>query len=60
MLRDWLDRVLGGERERSLEPRPETRVIDGIPVHMSDAPCLSPMSHRSSGVSSALRARVLS
>jgi len=34
MLRGWLDRVLGGERERSLEPRPETRVIDGIPVHV--------------------------
>jgi hypothetical protein len=34
MLRDWLDRVLGSERERSREPRPETRVIDGIPVHV--------------------------
>lgn len=34
MWSDWLDRVLGGERERSLEPRPETRVIDGIPVHV--------------------------
>ena len=34
MLRDWLDRVLGGERERSLEPRPETRVVGGIPVHV--------------------------
>jgi hypothetical protein len=34
MFRDWLDRVLGGGRERSLEPRPETRVIDGIPVHV--------------------------
>ena len=34
MLRDWLDRVLGGDRERSQEPRPETRVIDGIPVHV--------------------------
>lgn len=34
MLRDWLDRVLGGDRERSTEPRPETRVIDGIPVHV--------------------------
>jgi hypothetical protein len=34
MLRGWLDRVLGGERENSLEPRPETRVIDGIPVHV--------------------------
>ena len=34
MWSDWLDRVLGGERERSLEPRPEMRVIDGIPVHV--------------------------
>jgi hypothetical protein len=34
MLRDWLDRVLGGDRERALEPRPETRVIGGIPVHV--------------------------
>lgn len=34
MWSDWLDRMLGGERERSLEPRPETRVIDGIPVHV--------------------------
>jgi hypothetical protein len=34
MLRDWLDRVLGGDRERSPEPRPETRVIGGIPVHV--------------------------
>ena len=34
MWSDWLDRVLGGERERSLEPRPETRVIGGIPVHV--------------------------
>ena len=34
MWSDWLDRVLGGARERSLEPRPETRVIDGIPVHV--------------------------
>jgi hypothetical protein len=34
MLRDWLDRVLSGDRERSPEPRPETRVIDGIPVHV--------------------------
>ena len=34
MLRDWLDRVLGGDRERSLELRPETRIIDGIPVHV--------------------------
>ena len=34
MWSDWLDRVLGGERERSPEPRPETRVIDGIPVHV--------------------------
>jgi hypothetical protein len=33
MFRDWLDRVLGGERERPLEPRPETRVIGGIPVY---------------------------
>jgi hypothetical protein len=34
MFRDWLDRVLGGERERSPEPRPETRIIGGIPVHV--------------------------
>jgi hypothetical protein len=34
MWSDWLDRMLGGARERSLEPRPETRVIDGIPVHV--------------------------
>jgi hypothetical protein len=34
MLRDWLDRVLGGDRERALEPRPETRVIGGIPVYV--------------------------
>jgi len=34
MWSDWLDRVLGGARERSLEPRPETRIIDGIPVHV--------------------------
>jgi hypothetical protein len=34
MLRDWLDRVLGGDREGALEPRPETRVIGGIPVHV--------------------------
>lgn len=34
MFRDWLDRVLGGERERPLEPRPETRVIGGIPVYV--------------------------
>ena len=34
MLRDWLDRVLGGDRERPLEPRPETRIIGGIPVHV--------------------------
>jgi hypothetical protein len=34
MFRDWLDRVLGGERERPLEPHPETRVIGGIPVHV--------------------------
>jgi len=34
MFRDWLDRVLGGDRERALEPRPETRVIGGIPVHV--------------------------
>jgi hypothetical protein len=34
MLRDWLDRVLAAARERSLEPRPETRVIGGIPVHV--------------------------
>jgi hypothetical protein len=34
MLRDWLDRALGGLRERSAEPRPETRIIDGIPVHV--------------------------
>ncbi len=34
MWSDWLDRMLGGERERSLEPRPETRVIDGILVHV--------------------------
>jgi hypothetical protein len=34
MLRDWLDRVLGSDRERALAPRPETRVIGGIPVHV--------------------------
>jgi hypothetical protein len=34
MFRDWLDRVLSGERERPLEPRPETRVIGGIPVYV--------------------------
>jgi len=34
MLRDWLDRVLGGDRERPPEPRPETRVVGGIPVHV--------------------------
>jgi hypothetical protein len=34
MFRDWLDRVLGGELERPLEPRPETRVIGGIPVYV--------------------------
>ena len=34
MLRDWLERALGGMRERSTEPRPETRIIDGIPVHV--------------------------
>ena len=34
MLRDWLDRVLGGDRERPLEPRPETRIVGGIPVHV--------------------------
>jgi hypothetical protein len=34
MLRDWLDRALGGLRERSTEPRPLTRIIDGIPVHV--------------------------
>jgi len=34
MFRDWLDRVLGGERERPPEPRPERRVIGGIPVYV--------------------------
>ncbi len=34
MLRDWLDRVLGGDRERSPEPRPESRVVDGIRVYV--------------------------
>ena len=34
MFRDWLDRALGGLRERSTEPRPETRIVDGIPVHV--------------------------
>jgi len=34
MLRDWLDRALGGLRERPMEPRPQTRIIDGIPVHV--------------------------
>src|SRR3954471_21098110 len=33
MLRDWLDRALGGMRER-MEPRPETRIVGGIPVHV--------------------------
>jgi hypothetical protein len=32
MLRDWLDRVLGGPRDQSPEPRPETRIIEGIRV----------------------------
>lgn len=32
MLRDWLDRALGGLRDQPPEPRPETRVIDGIRV----------------------------
>jgi len=32
MLREWLERALGGLRESSPEPRTESRIIDGIRV----------------------------
>lgn len=34
MLRDWVDRALGRGAERHTKPRPETRVVDGIQVHV--------------------------
>jgi hypothetical protein len=34
MLRDWLDRLLGARGERFTEPRTETRIVEGIHVHV--------------------------